>query len=213
MILGFAKDFRGSYDRQRERKWSYRLNERIAGTKALVVGAGSIGRAIARTLRAAGIEVEGYAYGVVKGGAMYEASIIRATCEGSGDGCVVFADCTDQDGMNYFGGPVSIAAGATAKVDNDQLAAALGGGWDKGRGRCDIYSTAPLAVQHMIRTASGLINNSAVVGRGLDEQTDGEHAGSLADICNSIGTDDVAGDDTTTPADMDSTVCQPMVAQ
>ena len=59
MILGFAKDFRGSYDRQRERKWSYRLNERIAGTKALVVGAGSIGRAIARTLRAAGIEVEG----------------------------------------------------------------------------------------------------------------------------------------------------------
>ena len=59
MILGFAKDFRGSYTRQRERKWSYRLNERIAGTKALVVGAGSIGRAIARTLRAAGIEVEG----------------------------------------------------------------------------------------------------------------------------------------------------------
>ena len=59
MILGFAKDFRGSYTRQRERKWSYRLNERIAGTNALVVGAGSIGRAIARTLRAAGIEVEG----------------------------------------------------------------------------------------------------------------------------------------------------------
>ena len=59
MILAFAKDFRGSYDRQRERKWSYRVNERVAGTKALVVGAGSIGRAIARTLRAAGIEVEG----------------------------------------------------------------------------------------------------------------------------------------------------------
>ena len=59
MILAFAKDFRGSWVRQRERKWSYRLNERIAGTKALVVGAGSIGRAIARTLRAAGMEVAG----------------------------------------------------------------------------------------------------------------------------------------------------------
>jgi len=59
MILAFAKDFRGTWTRQRERKWSYRLNERVAGTRALVVGAGSIGRAIARTLRAAGIEVEG----------------------------------------------------------------------------------------------------------------------------------------------------------
>ena len=59
MILAFAKDFRGTWARQHERKWSYRLNERVAGTKALVVGAGSIGRAIARTLRAAGMEVEG----------------------------------------------------------------------------------------------------------------------------------------------------------
>ena len=59
MILAFAKDFRRTDTLRRERKWLHRLTEPVAGTKALVVGAGSIGRAIARTLRAAGIEVEG----------------------------------------------------------------------------------------------------------------------------------------------------------
>ena len=59
MILAFAKDLRRTDALQRERTWSHRLTEPVAGTRALVVGAGSIGRAIARTLRAAGIEVEG----------------------------------------------------------------------------------------------------------------------------------------------------------
>ena len=59
MILAFAKDFRRTDTLQCERKWLHRLTEPVAGTKALVVGAGSIGRAIARTLRSAGMEVEG----------------------------------------------------------------------------------------------------------------------------------------------------------
>ena len=59
MILAFAKDFRRTDTLQRKRTWSRRLTGKVAGTRALVVGAGSIGRAIARTLRAAGIEVEG----------------------------------------------------------------------------------------------------------------------------------------------------------
>ena len=59
MILAFAKDFRRTDTLQRARTWQHRLSERVAGTRALVVGAGSIGRAIARALRAVGIEVEG----------------------------------------------------------------------------------------------------------------------------------------------------------
>ena len=59
MVLTFAKDFRMTDALQRERKWLHRLTEPVAGTKALVVGAGSIGRAIAHALQAAGIEVEG----------------------------------------------------------------------------------------------------------------------------------------------------------
>ena len=59
MILAFAKDFRRTETLQRERTWLHRETERVAGTKALVVGAGSIGRTIARALRAVGIDVEG----------------------------------------------------------------------------------------------------------------------------------------------------------
>ena len=122
-------------------------------------------------IKYAGIEVEAYAYGVVRGGGM-DTSYGRATCEAASGMCQLFADCTDQDGAAYFGGPVPIAAGATAVIDSDALAGALGGGWDKGRGRCDIWSTAPLAFQHMVRSHGLLINNSAVVGRSLDEGAD-----------------------------------------
>ncbi len=59
MILFFAKDFRRTTARQGERKWLHRHTERVAGTRALVIGTGSIGREIARLLRKTGIEVEG----------------------------------------------------------------------------------------------------------------------------------------------------------
>ena len=60
MILGFAKDFRGSYDRQRERKWSSPPERADCGRPGRwwSAPAASDGRS-PRTLRAAGIEVEG----------------------------------------------------------------------------------------------------------------------------------------------------------
>ena len=142
----------------------------------------------------AGINVEAYAYGVVRGGGI-DTSYGRATCEAASGMCQLFADCTDQDGMNYFGGPVPIPAGATAVIDSDALAGALGGGWEKGRGRCDIYSTAPLAFQHMIRSHGLLINNSVVVGRHLDEDTSTAEAIKevVDDICASVGNADADG--------------------
>lgn len=161
-----------------------------------------------------GITVEGYAYGVVKGGGM-DTSYVRATCEATTGMCQVFADCTGQDGTAYFGGPVSIAAGTTGVVDSDAIAAALGGGWDSGRGRCDIWSTAPLAVQHMVRSGHTLINSSAVVGRSLDEGADTGDAIAevkmvVDNICSSIGTD---GDsDPMTNDGSGDTACQPMTA-
>lgn len=44
---------------QRAGQWRHRETRKVAGSKALVVGTGAIGRAIARTLRAVGIEVCG----------------------------------------------------------------------------------------------------------------------------------------------------------
>lgn len=59
LVLAFAKDLPGTWDRQRRHEWQHRDTERVAGTTALVVGVGPIGRAIARLLRAAGLRVRG----------------------------------------------------------------------------------------------------------------------------------------------------------
>lgn len=59
LVISFAKDFQGTWDLQRERQWRHRETERVAGRRALVVGTGPIGRAIARKLTAVGMDVRG----------------------------------------------------------------------------------------------------------------------------------------------------------
>jgi len=58
MILSFAKQFPQTLDYQRSCEWNYRVSEMVAGKRALVVGVGSIGRAVGRLLGAVGMEVE-----------------------------------------------------------------------------------------------------------------------------------------------------------
>ena len=58
-ILYFAKNFPTASHNQREHRWEYFSTSNLAGTRALVAGTGSIGRATARLLRAVGIEADG----------------------------------------------------------------------------------------------------------------------------------------------------------
>ncbi|WP_446222858.1 D-2-hydroxyacid dehydrogenase [Nocardia sp. IBHARD005] len=58
-IISFAKDLPGSIRLQQRHQWRHRESERVAGATALIVGTGSIGRTIARLLRAAGMTVRG----------------------------------------------------------------------------------------------------------------------------------------------------------
>ncbi len=58
MTLCFAKKFPQSLAFQARSEWNHRLSECIAGKRVLVVGVGSIGRAVGRLLRAAGMQVE-----------------------------------------------------------------------------------------------------------------------------------------------------------
>lgn len=58
-VLAHAKDSRTSFALQREHRWQHRETRGIAAARALVVGTGSIGREIARLLRAAGMQVRG----------------------------------------------------------------------------------------------------------------------------------------------------------
>ncbi|MEE6286356.1 D-2-hydroxyacid dehydrogenase [Georgenia sp. MJ173] len=58
-VLSFANDLPGSLRLQQEHRWVHRESLRVAGSRALVVGTGPIGRAVARLLRAVGVEVHG----------------------------------------------------------------------------------------------------------------------------------------------------------
>jgi phosphoglycerate dehydrogenase-like enzyme len=55
LVLAMAKDLPGTYDLQRSRVWRHRETERVAGTRAVVVGGGPIGRATAHLLSALGL--------------------------------------------------------------------------------------------------------------------------------------------------------------
>ena len=59
LVLAFAKDLPATLRLQAQRRWQHRETERIAGARALVVGTGPIGRAIARRLLAVGMHVAG----------------------------------------------------------------------------------------------------------------------------------------------------------
>ncbi|THA27798.1 D-2-hydroxyacid dehydrogenase [Streptomyces sp. RKND-216] len=58
LVVAMAKDFRGSWELQRERRWRHRETFRVGGTRAVVVGSGPIGRKIGRTLMALGVTVD-----------------------------------------------------------------------------------------------------------------------------------------------------------
>ena len=59
LVLAHDKQLFTTEALQRSRTWRHRETRRVAGRRVLVVGTGGIGRAIARLLRAVGLEVRG----------------------------------------------------------------------------------------------------------------------------------------------------------
>lgn len=57
LVLAFAKDLPTTLALQRARRWRHRESVQVAGSRAVVVGAGPVGRAITRLLMALGVEV------------------------------------------------------------------------------------------------------------------------------------------------------------
>lgn len=72
MMLCFAKRIPQTLEAQGQARWNYQYSELLAGKRALVVGTGSIGRAIGRQLRAVGLRVEGVGRRARDGGADFE---------------------------------------------------------------------------------------------------------------------------------------------
>ncbi|MBT6275140.1 MAG: D-2-hydroxyacid dehydrogenase, partial [Chromatiales bacterium] len=59
LVLAFAKQLPQTFALQLQQTWRHRLTETIADKRVLVVGTGSIGCAIGRLLRSAGMQVDG----------------------------------------------------------------------------------------------------------------------------------------------------------
>jgi phosphoglycerate dehydrogenase-like enzyme len=57
LMLALVKDLPGTLRAQDRQEWQHRLQEPLAGSRAVIVGAGSIGRSSGRMLRALGVEV------------------------------------------------------------------------------------------------------------------------------------------------------------
>ncbi|MFE2018513.1 D-2-hydroxyacid dehydrogenase [Streptomyces sp. NPDC059499] len=57
LVLAFAKDLPRTLDLQRAREWRHRETRRLAGSRAVVVGAGPVGREIMRLLHGLGVQV------------------------------------------------------------------------------------------------------------------------------------------------------------
>lgn len=110
------------------------------------------------------IDVEGYAYGVVRAGGT-DRSFVRVTNE-SATPASIFFSCTDDAGTSSFGDFGILGGNQTEAFDSDEIGGFLGATFS-GRGACDILTDGSISVQHKIRSSDILTDNSVVVGRSI----------------------------------------------
>lgn len=173
-ILAVAKDFRGSLELQRRREWRHRETRRVAGTRALVIGTGSIGRETARLLRTVGIEVSGAGRTARDGDPDFGeivASENLAAHVGDVDHLVVIAPLTRStrnlvnagvlSAMKPGSHLINVARGPI--VDEDALLAALEHG-PLAAATLDVFHTEPLPADHPLWTAPGVAISAHMSG-------------------------------------------------
>ena len=112
------------------------------------------------TIEYQGLSLAAYAHGIIKPGGV-ATTYLRVVCASTTD-CSVFASCKDQLGGSYFGELGVVAAGNLVVYNHNEIGEALNGGWDAGRGRCDLLSNGVLEVQNMLSQGKATSNNSAV---------------------------------------------------
>ncbi|NGO49245.1 D-2-hydroxyacid dehydrogenase [Streptomyces sp. YC419] len=161
LVLAMAKDLPRTWELQRAREWRHRESQRVAGTRACVVGSGPIGRAIEQTLKALGIKtalVGRTARAGVHGPDELDRLMARA------DWVVSAAPLTDETvGMfnaHRFGlmqpSARFINVGRGQLVDEDALADALSKHWIAGAA-LDVFDHEPLTAESPLWELPGLI--------------------------------------------------------
>ncbi|MFJ8271860.1 D-2-hydroxyacid dehydrogenase [Streptomyces sp. NPDC094154] len=161
LVLALAKDLPRTLDLQREGRWRHRESQRVAGTRACVVGSGPIGRAIARTLGALGVRaavVGRAAHAGVHGPEDLDRLVARA------DWVVAAAPLTEETrGMfdaRRFGlmqpSARFVNVGRGQLVDEEALVRALTDRWIAGAA-LDVFQDEPLTPDSPLWRVPGLV--------------------------------------------------------
>ena len=143
-------------DAQRERRWAPRDIARVAGTRALVVGTGDIGRAIASSLHALGVHVTGVSRSGTADSTAFSAvhpSSELGNLVGTADWIVVAVPDTpasrgliSRDVLSRCQGAVLLNAGRGSVVEETALPEALDNGWLRAAA-LDVFATEPLPAE------------------------------------------------------------------
>ena len=182
MMLCFAKRIPQTLASQARASWDYRLSETLLGKRALVVGVGSIGRAIGRLLQAAGMEVEGIGRRARDGGEDF--SRIHAIDElhsrlPRADYVVLITPLTEQT-RNLFGAAEFAAMAAHARFVNvgrgalvveEELLSALREGRIAGAA-LDVFVEEPLPADSPFWQAPNCIVSPHMSGDYVEYQAD-----------------------------------------
>lgn len=178
LMLLFAKDLARTVDLQRRHVWRHRDTEHLRGQTALVVGAGGIGRAVARLARCAGMRVLAVAR-TARGGDpdLGRVAAVRDlhALLGEADFVVIAAPLTAET-RNLFGDPEFarmkrtarlINVGRGAIVDEAALLRALRSKRIAGAA-LDVFEQEPLPKNHPFWDEPGVIVSPHMSGDFLE---------------------------------------------
>lgn len=177
-VLAHAKQAARSMELQRDRQWQHRDTARVDGARALVIGTGSIGREIARLLRAIDVEVTGAGRTERTGdrdfGTVIASSNLAAHV-GQYDYVVLVAPLTEQtrglidrdvlQAMKPTGYLINVGRGECV-VEADLLDA-LNSGAISGAA-LDVFNTEPLPADHPLWEAPGVTISAHMAGDAND---------------------------------------------
>lgn len=180
LMIAMAKGLVATLMAQNEHRWSYRQTELMQGQRVLLVGAGSIGRELARLLRGFGLQVEGVSRTARDAdddfGRVYPLAELRARLA-LADWVVAAVPLTaasrDMFGAAEFAackpGARFINLGRGPQVDEQALVAALQAG-QLGGAALDVFRSEPLPEESPLWDAPGLIVSPHMSGDFADHQ-------------------------------------------
>lgn len=167
MILAKAKNVAENLDAQRRTEWRHRHSVRIAGTKALVFGVGSIGTEIGRLLKTSGIAVEGVGRSSRPGGKVFDtvhAADAAQAALAEADWVIAVMPATEQTKAYFDAARFSVMkrsaffvnVGRGSAVDEAALATVLNDGRIDGAA-IDVFHEEPLPAESPLWGARNIL--------------------------------------------------------